>query len=402
VGHFIYEAVNRSGELKKGEIEAKNLEDARGRLTSSGFRVRELHRRPFTIKLKMPGSEKVSTKELVVFTRQFATMINAGLPLVQCLDLLGSQMDNLFFKVSVLDVKTQVEGGKTLAEAMRRHPKVFDRLYANLVAAGEASGVLDRILERLSGYLEKNAKLAKQIRGAMVYPALVLGVSLIVTLVLLVFVIPVFKKMFEEFGSELPGLTKWVMSVSETVQHDIFYILAGFAAIRYGIRYVLNTKGGRETFDRAALTLPGIGQLVRKIAVAKFTRTMGTMLASGVNIMDALDIVAGTAGNVVIEEGLLGVRSKIAEGKPMAPALGEMKVFPSMVVQMIAVGESTGALDSMLNKVADFYDDEVDGAVGTLLAMLEPLIMSFLAVLLGGLVISMYLPIFSLAGASNK
>ncbi len=341
----------------------------------------------------------VSTKDLVVFTRQFATMIDAGLPLVQCLELLGTQMDHETFKAAVMDVKASVEGGRTLADALRRHPTIFDRLFCNLVAAGESSGVLDKILDRLGTYLEKNMRLVKQVKGAMIYPALILSVSMGVTMVLLVFVIPVFKKMFADFGSELPGLTKWVMAASDAVCNNIVIILGGSAALFYGARKFLRSKGGNALFDRTILRMPGVGQLVRKVAVAKFTRTMGTMLSSGVTILDALDIVAGTAGNVVIEEGLLKTRARIAEGKPMAPSLAEMKVFPNMVVQMIAVGESTGAVDTMLNKVADFYDEEVDGAVTTLLALLEPMIMAFLAVLLGGLVISMYLPIFTLAGA---
>jgi type IV pilus assembly protein PilC len=308
-------------------------------------------------------------------------------------------MDNPDFKKVVMEVKTTVESGKTLAEALRKHPKVFNRLFVNLVAAGESSGVLDAILNRLANYIEKNMKLSKQIKGAMVYPALVMLVSMGVTLVLLVFVIPIFQKMFSDFGNALPAMTQLVVNLSEFTRNNIFLILGGAVAAYFGGSAAIKNPRGRELLDTVALHMPIIGPLVQKVAVAKFTRTLGTMLSSGVNILDALEIVAGTAGNVVIERGLLKVRGKIAEGKPMAQPLSEMSVFPPMVVQMIAVGESTGAMDTMLNKIADFYDDEVDSAVGTMLSLLEPLIMTFLAVILGGLVVAMYLPVFSLAGA---
>jgi type IV pilus assembly protein PilC len=396
---FYYEARTGNGDIKSGEMDAANLQAATTKLRSLGLNVSKLKKKPMSLVLRMPGSSGVTTKDLVIFTRQFATMIDAGLPLVQCLEILGTQMDNPDFKKVVMEVKTTVESGKTLAEALRKHPKVFNRLFVNLVAAGESSGVLDAILNRLANYIEKNMKLSKQIKGAMVYPALVMLVSMGVTLVLLVFVIPIFQKMFSDFGNALPAMTQLVVNLSEFTRNNIFLILGGAVAAYFGGSAAIKNPRGRELLDTVALHMPIIGPLVQKVAVAKFTRTLGTMLSSGVNILDALEIVAGTAGNVVIERGLLKVRGKIAEGKPMAQPLSEMSVFPPMVVQMIAVGESTGAMDTMLNKIADFYDDEVDSAVGTMLSLLEPLIMTFLAVILGGLVVAMYLPVFSLAGA---
>lgn len=398
---FIWEAKTRTGEVRSGEMEAATVEAVTERLRAQNMAVTKVKKKPKVINIRMPGATGVTAKDLVVFTRQFATMIDAGLPLVQCLELLSGQMDNPDFKKVVVDVKNTVETGKTLAEALGKHPKVFNRLFVNLIAAGEASGVLDTILNRLAAYIEKNMKLVKQVKGAMVYPILILGVSAIVTLVLLVFVIPVFQKMFSDFGNALPAPTQMVVDMSEFTRSHIFLILGSVVGAYVGITTFVKTPQGRELLDRASLRMPIIGPMVQKIAVAKFTRTMGTMLASGVNILDALEIVAGTAGNVVIEKGLMRVRAKIAEGKPMAQPLGEMSVFPPMVVQMISVGESTGAMDTMLNKIADFYDDEVDDAVTTMMAMLEPLIMAFLAVILGGLVISMYLPVFSMAGGAK-
>ena len=400
MAQFTWEARTRSGELKSGQMQGASAEAISERLRSLGLTVSQVKakKRSLNFSLKFGNKVNVSTKDLVIFTRQFATMINAGLPLVQCLDLLGNQMDNPDFKTVVLEVKQSVETGKTLAESLRKHPQVFNRLYTNLVAAGEASGVLDTILNRLSVYIEKNMKLMKQIKGAMVYPSLILSVSGGVTLVLLVFVIPVFQKMFKDFGNTLPAPTQLVVDISEFTRHNIFLILGVLiGGVTLFKRFAASDRG-REIIDTVALKLPGVGPLVQKVSVAKFTRTMGTMLASGVNILDALEIVAGTAGNVVVEKGLMRVRAKISEGKPMAEPLSEMSVFPPMVVQMIAVGESTGAMDTMLNKIADFYDEEVDSAVVTMMSVLEPLIMGFLAIILGGLVVSMYLPVFAMAG----
>ncbi len=396
---YVWEAKTRVGELKRGEMEATTADVVSQRLRSQNLQVSKVKKKPIEINLKLPGTSGVTSKDLVVFTRQFATMIDAGLPLVQCLDILSSQSDNPEFKKVLVDVKNSVESGATLAESLRRHPKVFDRLYANLVAAGEASGILDTILNRLALYIEKNLKLIKRVKGAMVYPAITLTVSLLVTVVLLVWVIPVFQKMFSDFGSALPAPTQFVVDLSEFTRNNILWLFLGtVGAVGGGMGFVKNPRG-RIVWDRFVLRAPIFGQLIQKVAVAKFTRTLGTMLSSGVPILDALDIVAGTAGNAVVEHGLKVVRAKISEGKTMAQPLAEIPVFPPMVVQMIAVGESTGAMDTMLNKIADFYDDEVDAAVATMMSMLEPLIMAFLAVILGGLVIAMYLPVFSMAGA---
>ncbi len=396
---FVWEAKTRVGEMKRGEMEADTADVVSQRLRQQQLVNAKVKKKAAEISLKLPGSGGVTTKDLVVFTRQFATMIDAGLPLVQCLDILSSQMENVAFRKTLFDVKTTVESGSTLAEALRKHPKVFNRLYVNLVAAGEAGGVLDTILNRLAVYIEKNMKLVKQVKSAMTYPVLVIAVSFAVTVVLLVFVIPVFQKMFQDFGQALPAPTQMVIDLSQFMQDYIVLILIVLGAAGAGFAAFLKSPKGRAKFDAFILKAPIVGPLIQKIAVAKFTRTLGTMMSSGVPILEALDICAGTAGNVVVEDGLKRVRSKISEGKTMAQPLAEIPVFPPMVVQMISVGEAAGALDTMLNKIADFYDDEVDGAIGTMMSLLEPLIMAFLAVILGGLVVSMYLPVFSMAGA---
>lgn len=397
---FTWEAKNRVGELKRGEMEADNADIVTQRLRQQQLQGAKIKRKAAQLNIKIPGlGKKIETKDLVIFTRQFATMIDAGLPLVQCLEILSTQMENEEFRKVLFDVKTTVESGSTLADALRKHPKVFNRLFVNLVAAGEAGGVLDTILNRLAQYIEKNMKLVKQVKGAMTYPILILAVSFAVTVVLLVFVIPVFQKMFQDFGQALPAPTQMVVDFSEFTRKYIVLILAVVGAIVAGVMALLRNPKGKAAFDAASLKAPIFGPLIQKIAVAKFTRTLGTMMSSGVPILEALEICAGTAGNVVVEDGLKRVRAKISEGKTMAQPLAEMPVFPPMVVQMISVGEAAGALDTMLNKIADFYDDEVDSAIGTMMGLLEPLIMAFLAVILGGLVISMYLPVFSMAGS---
>ena len=398
------QGVARTGELDAPDDAAAKLQLRRMELVPSRLSVKSTllskkgaDGKPRTFRFGFGNG--VPTKNLVVFTRQFATMIDAGLPLVQSLDLLATQESNPVLKETIFAVKGTVEGGKTLSDALGRHPEIFNRLYVNLVAAGEAAGVLDDILGRLSAYIEKNMKLAKQVRGAMVYPSLVVGVAAIVTLALLIFVIPVFQKMFNDMGAQLPMPTQVVVNMSEWVRGNFLLIIGGIVGGVFAFKRALRTARGIDLRDRLALRAPIIGPLVRKVAVAKFTRTLGTMLASGVNILEAMDIVAATSGNVVIERGLIYVRGRISEGKPMAGLLAELNLFPPMVVQMIGVGESTGAMDAMLNKIADFYDDEVDQAVKTMMSALEPLIMAFLAVILGGLVISMYLPVFAMAGS---
>jgi type IV pilus assembly protein PilC len=352
---------------------------------------------------KMPGmgGGKIETRDLVIFTRQFATMIDSGLPLVQCLEILASQQENKTFKTILYKVKEDVESGSTFADALKKHPKAFDELYVNLVAAGEVGGILDTILNRLAAYIEKALKLKKQVKGAMVYPITIMAIAVVVVGVILVFVIPVFAKMFADFGGDLPVPTKIVIAISNWIKRYLILAIIGFFMLSSAFKKYYATQGGKKTIDALALKLPIIGPLIRKVSVAKFTRTLGTMISSGVPIMDGLEIVAKTSGNKIVEEAIYKVRQAISEGKTMADQLGVSGVFPPMVCQMIAVGEATGAMDTMLNKIADFYDDEVDDAVGALTSMMEPLLMVFLGTTVGGLVIAMYLPIFKLAGAAG-
>jgi len=350
-------------------------------------------------KFKIPGLGGVPQKQIVIFVRQFATMIDAGLPLVQCLDLLGSQEPNRNFKRIIFDVKSEVESGSTLADALGKHPRTFDDLFVNLVAAGEVGGILDTILNRLATYIEKNMKLKGQVKSALTYPIGMLVVATVVMLVLLKWVIPVFQKMFSGFGGgELPAPTLVVIGIANFVGSYFVFIIGAIIGTVWAIKAFLASTWGRTMFDAFALKVPIFGSMVRKVAVAKFTRTMGTMVASGVPILDALEIVAKSAGNKTVEAAINYTREKIAEGRSMADPLMETKVFPQMVVQMIAVGESTGAMDTMLNKIADFYEEDVDVAVQGLTAMLEPLMMVVLGGLVGGMMIAMYMPIFSMAG----
>lgn len=400
---FQWEARSRSGAVQTGVMEAKSRDMVEAQLKKFGFggiSIKE-EGKGLSKEIKLPAifGKKVTTKELVIFTRQFATMIDSGLPLVQCLDILSSQQENPTFKDVLLKVKDSVESGSTFADALAKHPKVFDQLFVSLVAAGEVGGILDTILTRLAAYTEKAMKLKKQIKGAMVYPATIMSVAVVVVGVILYFVIPTFAKMFADFGSDLPGPTKVVIALSNFVKKYIIVIVAGIAAFIFAVKKYYATKNGRKTLDRMALRAPIIGPLIRKVSVAKFTRTLGTLVSSGVPILDGLDIVARTAGNVIVEEAIMKVRQSISEGKTIAEPLAQSGVFPPMVVQMISVGEATGAMDAMLTKIADFYDDEVDNAVAAMTAMLEPMLMVFLGVVVGGLVIAMYLPIFKIAGA---
>jgi type IV pilus assembly protein PilC len=351
-----------------------------------------------SIKLFQP---KITEKDIVVMTRQFATMIDAGLPLVQCLDILYSQQDNRTFKRILKKIKDDVEGGSTFADALKKHPNVFDDLFVNLVAAGEIGGILDVILNRLANYIEKAAKLKKKVKGAMVYPAVVMIVAVVVVAVILIFVIPVFQQMFADFGRALPVPTQIVVNLSHFVKSYILYLVVLLFISAFAFRRFYRSERGRTLVDDLVLKAPVVGMLIRKVAVAKFTRTLGTMISSGVPILDSLEIVAATAGNKTIENALRETRLSISEGRTIAEPLADSEVFPAMVVQMISVGEATGALDTMLTKIADFYDDEVDAAVEALTAMLEPFMMVFLGGTIGGLVISMYLPIFQMAGAMS-
>jgi len=352
------------------------------------------------LQFKMPDTlfgSGVPEKEIVVFTRQFATMIDAGLPLVQCLEILSTQSKNPVLSKILKEVRSDVEGGSTYTDALRKHPKVFDDLYVSMVSAGEIGGILDTILSRLSVHVEKTMRIKKKIKGAMVYPGVTISVAVGVLIVLLKFVIPTFAKMFTDFGGQLPWLTQQIIDLSAMVANNFLMIMGTMAASVYGIIKYHQTEKGRLLMDKMFLKMPVIGDLIQKTAVAKFTRTLGTLISSGVPILEGLGIVAKTAGNKVIENALIRSRQSISEGKPISEPLDQEKVFPPMVVQMIAVGETTGALDSMLTKIADFYDDEVDSSVTTLTSLLEPALMVFLGMTIGTVVIAMYLPIFKLA-----
>jgi type IV pilus assembly protein PilC len=398
---FSWEGTTRSGQKQKGEMEAPNEAAVQAQLRRQGILARKIRQRGkgMDVEIRIPGFEqRVSTKDLVVFTRQFATMIDAGLPLVQCLDILSGQQDNKTFKTVLLQVKSDVESGSTFADALRKHPKAFDELFVNLVAAGEVGGILDTILNRLAAYLEKAMKLKKQVKSAMTYPATIVSIAVIVIGVILVFVIPAFEKMFADFGGALPAPTQIVINMSNFIQDYILFIVGFFILLVFSFKKTYATRKGRLVMDRLALRLPVFGILIRKVSVAKFTRTLGTMVSSGVPILDGLDITSKTAGNKIIENAIIEVRKSISEGNTIADPLTKSGVFPPMVCQMIAVGEQSGSIDTMLNKIADFYDDEVDDAVANLTAMMEPLLMLFLGTTVGGLVIAMYLPIFKLAG----
>ena len=399
---FNWEALTKAGGTQKGVIEAATVDAVEAQLKKYGFSKITIKAESKGLGFKMPsfgGGQKINEKDLVIFTRQFSTMIDSGLPLVQCLEILASQQENKAFQVILYNVKDSVESGSTFADALGKHPKAFDNLFVNLVAAGEIGGILDTILTRLAAYIEKSMKLKKQIKGAMVYPITIMSIAVVVVGVILIFVIPTFAKMFADFGGELPAPTKIVIALSNFLVKYFLLLIGGFYAIIWAIKKYYSTPGGQKNIDRMALKAPIAGPLIRKVAVAKFTRTLGTMVSSGVPIMDGLEIVAKTAGNKIVEEAIYSVRQAISEGKTMAEPLAACGVFPPMVVQMISVGEATGAMDAMLNKIADFYDDEVDDAVGAMTAMMEPLLMVFLGTTVGGLVVAMYLPIFKLAGA---
>ncbi len=399
MGKFMWEGKTRVGGTMTGEIEAPNEAFVIAQLRRQQIVPVKIKPKPRDLGFRLLGRRgKVSKRELAIFTRQFATMIDAGLPLVQCLDILGLQQENQAFKKVILKVKEDVESGSTFADALGKHPHVFDELFVNLVSAGEVGGILDTILSRLAAYIEKAMKLAKQVKSAMVYPSTILAVALIVTVVLLVYVIPIFGAMFDDFGATLPVPTQFVLAISAYTRKYFLVGVVLLVLLVMGIRWYYKQENGRRRIDRLLLRVPIFGDLLRKIAVARFSRTLGTMVSSGVPILESMDIVAKSAGNKIIEEAILKARTSISEGKTIAEPLADSKVFPVMVTQMVSVGEATGALDTMLNKIADFYDDEVDSAVGALTSLLEPMLMIFLGVVIGGLVIAMYLPIFKLAG----
>jgi type IV pilus assembly protein PilC len=398
MAEFAWEARARGGELRKGSMEAESEDAVNTRLRAQQLQPTKVKKKLRQVNLQIGTG--VGTKDIVTFTRLFATMIDAGLPIVQCLDILQGQTENKHFSAILRDVKSSVEQGATFSDSLRRHPKVFDHLYVNLVQAGEVGGILDTILNRLAVYIEKAMKLRRQVRGAMVYPSIVLVVFFGVLSILLLFVIPGFENMFKDFGSKeaLPALTRAVMVVSRTFVGNILWIFLGVTALIVALGYFYRMPRGKKIIHRTLLRMPVMGEVLRKIAVARFTRTLGTLLSSGVPILDALEIVAKTAGNVIVEEAIMYARARISEGKNMAQPLMETNVFPPMVVQMVGVGEQTGALDTMLNKIADFYEEEVDVAVSAMTSLIEPVMMVGIGGTVGVVLIAMYLPIFSIAG----
>lgn len=397
---YLWEGKNKANQIQKGQLEAVSDEAVRAHLNRLRIVPTKVKQKPKDLFENVAFLQpKVKEKDIIIFARQFSTMIDAGLPIIQCMDILQSQQENATLKKMLKDIKDQVESGSTLADALKRYPKHFDSLFTNMISAGEAGGILDVILKRLAAYMEKAARLKRRVKGAMVYPAITISVAVIVVAIILIFVIPVFQEMFADFGSKLPGPTLIVIAMSDFVKSKIHYIIIALIIFFFAFKYYYRTEKGRLTVDAFALKLPVFGLLLRKVAVAKFTRTLGTMLGSGVAILEALDIVAKTAGNRIVERAIYQVRSGISEGRTMADPLQASGVFPPMVCQMIAVGESTGALDAMLEKIADFYDEEVDQAVENLTAMIEPMMIVFLGIIVGGLIVAMYLPIFKMAGA---
>src|SRR5262245_57753851 len=398
---FAYSGRTRAGQNVTGERVADSMEAAVAALRREQVMVTKINpvkekadaaAKPVGIKKK----KGVAPKSLAVFTRQFSVMIDAGLPLVQCLEILGTQEEDKNFGAVILETRAEVEGGASLADAMKKNPKVFDPLYTNMIAAGEAGGILDTILKRLATYIEKAVKLKNQVQSAMVYPVAIVVIAAVVVGVILWKVIPTFANLFAGLGAELPLPTRVVIGLSNGLVRYMPFVLVGIGAFVFGLRAYYNTPGGRMNIDRLMLKAPVFGPMFRKIAVARFCRTLATLLASGVSILEALDITAKTAGNAVVEQALYATRKSIEGGETIAAPLKETDVFPPMVVQMISVGETTGALDTMLSKIADFYEEEVDVAVAGLLTRLEPLMIAVLGAVVGGIVIAMYMPIFSL------
>lgn len=391
---FSYRGRGASG-LTTGEVEAPDRMAAVGELRNRAILVTKIEEKAGGKTVVKLGG-KVSDREMAIFTRQFSTMIDAGLPLVQCLNILAEQSESKTLRAVTANVARQVEAGATLAESLRRHPRIFDDLFTNLVQVGEAGGILDVVLQRLSVYIEKAAALKRKVKAAMVYPSTIIGVAFLIVIFMLTFVIPTFATMFKNLGADLPLPTQIVLWMSDFVRGYIIFIILGVMGAVYLLRRYYKTENGKSTIDALLLKLPVFGTLIRKVAVARFTRTFGTLVSSGVPILEGLRITARTAGNKVVEKAVMQCRAAVTAGKTLAEPLKASGVFPPMVTQMIAVGEQTGALDAMLNKIADFYDDEVDTAVGALTALLEPLMIVILGVIIGGLVVAMYLPIFRL------
>ena len=395
---FAYSGRTRQGQTVSGERIAETMDGAVAALRREQILVTQISpvkEAPAKAAPK-PGGKKVKAKSLAVFTRQFSVMIDAGLPLVQCLEILGTQEEDKGFSSVILATRGDVEGGASLADAMKKHPKTFDPLFTNMIAAGEAGGILDTILKRLATYIEKAVKLKSQVQSAMIYPIAVIVIAALVVGVILWKVIPTFANLFAGLGAELPLPTRIVIALSNGLVRFMPFVLVGIGAFVFGFRSYYASSNGRRVIDAGVLKLPVLGSLMRKIAVSRFCRTLSTLLASGVSILEALDITARTAGNAIIEEAIQTTRKSIERGETIAQPLRETNVFPSMVVQMISVGEATGALDTMLSKIADFYEEEVDVAVAGLLTLLEPIMIFFLGTVVGGIVIAMYLPIFDL------
>jgi len=394
---FNYTARTLNGELQSGSIDLPSHDDVVAHLRKNRMIVVKVQQAPKDIKLSFGAG--MTMRDIVIFTRQFATMINSGLPLVQALDILAEQSENKALKDVTRSVVYDVESGHTLADALRKHPKAFTELYVNMVAAGEAGGILDTILLRLATFMEKNDALVRKVKGAMIYPAVIMSVAGIAIVVLLIFVIPVFQSMFQGVGQELPLPTRIVIGASDVLKHYWWAIFGGIGIFAYSIKRYYATPSGKLNLDKLMLNVPVLGDLIRKSAVSRFTRTLGTLIASGVSILDGLEITAKTAGNRVIHDAVMESRASIAGGETIAAPLQKSKVFPPMVISMIAVGEQTGGLDEMLSKIADFYDEEVDTAVEALLSLMEPVMIVFLGVVVGGMVIAMYLPIFNMVNA---
>ena len=398
---FVWEGKTAQGKSLKGEMEAMNQQAVLSRLRSQRIqpnptRVREKGK-GLDKELAIPGFRaKVKPYDVMIFTRQFATMIDAGLPIVQGLDILSQQTESKLFRSIIRTIKHDVEGGITLAEALKKHPKVFDDLYVNMVTAGEAGGVLNTILNRIAIFIEKATKLKRKVKGAMIYPATIVAVAVAVVTVLLIYVIPVFGELYGSMGKALPAPTQITINISNWFRSYFFFLVGVVVAIVVAVRMYYKTENGKIMIDGWLLRLPVIGDLIRKVAVARFAQNMSVLLSSGVPILDGLAITAKTAGNKVVERAVMKCRVSISQGKTIAEPLTETKIFPPMVCQMVAIGENTGSLDTLLKKVAEFYEDEVDNAVANLTALMEPIIMIVLGVVIGGLVISMYLPIFQL------
>ncbi len=397
---YKWEGKTAKGAIKKGEMEAPGEAAIRIHLRQQNIIPTKISSKAKEINISLPFlKQKVKQRSVAIFTRQLATMIDAGLPLVQSLEILSTQQESNVFKNVIRKVREDVEAGSTFAAALKKHPVTFNELYTNLVVAGEEGGILDTILNRLASYIEKSEALKKKVKSALVYPAAIVTVAVIVVGILMIFVIPVFETMFKSAGQTLPLPTLIVLTISKVIKNTFYIIIPALFLLLFLFKKYYQTQSGRAVIDRLLLKLPVFGPLLKKIAVARFSRTLGTLVSSGVPILDGLAIVSRTSGNRAIETAIMNARASIREGETIAEPLGRSGHFPPMVIQMIAVGESTGALDSMLSKIAEFYEEEVDAAVGNLTSLLEPLLMMFLGVVIGGVVIAMYLPIFNMAGA---